>query len=236
MVDYMDLKSNSKRLNGFVNSLANVERKTYDTWTKEQQIAFWINAYNTLTLKAVVDNFPIKSSWLKSLTYPKNSIRQIPGVWDKIKFDVMGKQVTLNYIEHEILRKEFNEPKMHFALVCASIGCPPLRNEPYLAKDIEEQLDDQVRKFLADETKFQIDHKNAHIRISPIFKWFSEDFLKLYPEQKTYRGHKNPQASIIRFIDENLSENRAVGRSIDSKTYKITYLDYSWLLNEQKNE
>ncbi len=236
MVDYKSLKSNSAKLDDFVNSLAVVEKKAYKIWTRDQQLAFWINAYNAFTLKAIVDNHPIKSSWLKSLNFPKNSIRQIPGVWDKIKFNVMDKQITLTHIEHEILRKEFDEPRIHFAIVCASIGCPVLRKEPYLAKKLNEQLKDQTQIFLIDKNKFHIDHENARVSISPIFKWFSQDFVKLYPEQKTYRGHNNPQAAIIRFIIENLSEIETYNWQGSSRAYRIFYLDYDRFSNEQRNE
>ncbi len=130
-VDYKKLKKNETKLMAFIHSLESLEPDVYRSWHKEEKIAFWINAYNALTLEAIVKNYPIKSSFFKSLRFPKNSIRQIPGVWNTMTFTVMEEEVTLDFIEHQVLRKEFQEPRIHLALVCTARGCPPLRKEPY---------------------------------------------------------------------------------------------------------
>jgi len=115
MVNYKQLKADSKNLDAFVAEMADLTAGIYEKWSKVDKIAFWLNAYNACTLKAIIDNYPIRSSFFKSAVYPKNSIRQIPGVWDKLKFNVMGKSLTLKHIEHNILRKEFDEPRIHTA-------------------------------------------------------------------------------------------------------------------------
>ena len=143
-------------LDEFVTAFGRLDEKVYEKWDEKAKIAFWLNAYNAFTLKAIIDNYPIKSSFFRSRVYPKNSIRQIPGVWDKIPFTVMGQDLTLEHIEHKILREGFDEPRIHMALVCAAIGCPPLRNEPYLGEELDDQLDDQTRRFLANQEKFKI--------------------------------------------------------------------------------
>jgi len=180
MVNYKALKAEPQQLEAFLYALGVLDPHVYEEWKSEQKIAFWINAYNACTLKAIVDHYPIKPNWRLSLIYPKNSIRQIPGVWDKLKFIVMGKPITLNGMEHEILRKQFNEPRMHMALVCAAIGCPPLRNESYVGERLDGQLDDQARRFLRDPQKLRIDPSKGALHMSPIFKWFGADFLKKY--------------------------------------------------------
>ena len=149
MVNYAELKSHSEKLDSFLSSLAGLNRKAYDGWAEPAKIAFWLNAYNACTLQAIIDHYPIQSSFLTSLRYPKNSIRQISGVWDELQFSVMGQPMTLDGIEHGVLRKEFHEPRIHMALVCAAMGCPPLRNEPYTGDRLGAQLDDQARRFLS---------------------------------------------------------------------------------------
>jgi len=117
MVNYKALKDSPRDLEGYLTALAGVSEEDYSQWEEAQQIAFWINAYNGLTLKSIIDNYPIKSSFFKSLNNPKNSIRQISGVWDKKTHQVMGKKLSLNHIEHEILRVRFEEPRIHVATI-----------------------------------------------------------------------------------------------------------------------
>src|SRR3990172_4988462 len=109
-------------LRTYIDDRGMVDYKNLQQGRDKKRIAFWINSYNALTLEAILNHYPIRPSVLKSLVYPQNSIRQIPGVWDELQFSVVGRAVTLNQIEHEFLRKEFNEPRIHFALVCASKG------------------------------------------------------------------------------------------------------------------
>ena len=113
LVHYRGLKSDSTSLDAFTVTLETLDPKIYDQWTDKEKSAFWLNAYNALTLKAIVTHYPIQPTFLASLRFPKNSIRQIPGVWDQLRFGVMGRQLTLDDIEHEILRKQFNEPRIH---------------------------------------------------------------------------------------------------------------------------
>jgi len=113
MVNYKELKSNREKLDSFLFSVGRLNTESYEKWSDKKKIAFWLNIYNGLTLKAIIDNYPIKSSFFKARLYPKNSIRQISGVWDKLKFNVMGQNMTLDEIEHKTLRKNFDEPRIH---------------------------------------------------------------------------------------------------------------------------
>ena len=231
MVNYKELKANPKELDAFVTAMSQLNPDCFAKWSEKEKIAFWLNAYNSLTLKVIIDNYPIKSSFFKSKVYPKNSIRQISGVWDKKKFNVMGQKLTIGHIEHEILRKDFNEPRIHVAMVCAAMGCPPLRNEPYLAEKLDLQLDDQSREFLSDPKKFKV--ANNTIYLSPILKWFVEDFLKTYGDDDSFAGYKGQQAAVLRFIAKYLREDEK-GLLKDKERQKIKYLKYDWSLNEQQ--
>lgn len=232
MVAYSKLQSSRQKLDLFTDAMAYLDPDIYQKWTANEKLAFWLNAYNALTLKVIIDNYPIKSSFFKSMAFPKNSIRQIGGVWDKIKFAVMGKTVTLGHIEHEILRKDFSEPKIHMAMVCAAMGCPPLRNEPFVAERIDEQLDDQAKKFLATKIRFRFDSSKAIVYLSPIFKWFGEDFTKAVKDKDSSRYSRIDRA-VLDFVKKYSGPDQPFLWPSERK-YAIKYLDYDWSLNEQK--
>ncbi|MFH0822177.1 MAG: DUF547 domain-containing protein [Pseudomonadota bacterium] len=231
MVDYQGLKAHRKPLDDFIASLSRLAPKIYEGWTDKAKPAFWINAYNALTLKAIIDHYPIEASLVKSFLYPKNSIRQIPGVWDKLTFTVMGKDMTLDGIEHNVLRPTFNEPRIHVALVCAAMGCPPLRNEPYTGGKLDAQLDDQATTFLKQKAKFRVDRNAGKVLVSPIFDWFGQDFVKNYATEKVDSRRSEKDTAIIEFI------RRYAGPADQTYLSKgglsIEYLKYDWSLNEK---
>ena len=233
MVNYGKLKARRRQLDAFVSSLGKLSRETYETWNEKQKITFWLNAYNGLTLKVIIDNYPIKSSWLKSRIWPKNSIRQISGVWDEITFDVMGRKLTLGHIEHKILREKFDEPRIHAALVCAAMGCPPLRREPYTGDKLDEQLDDQTRQFLSNPAKFKIDSNKDTLHLSEIFKWFGKDFVNKYGPERNIGRHGKETSAVLNFIAQYLDDFQK--KYVLSGNVKIKYIDYDWSLNEQSN-
>lgn len=232
MVNYRKLKAEPQKLLAFVTELQNLDRKDFDKWDDNEKIAFWLNVYNALTLKAIIDNYPIKSSFFRSRIYPKNSIRQIAGVWDKIDFTVMGQKLTLGHIEHKILRVQFDEPRIHMAMVCAAMGCPPLRNEPYTGNKLQEQLDDQTRRFLANSTKFKIERADERIYLSPIFKWFASDFIKKHGPKKNFGRHNKDESAVLNFIASYFG--KAQKDYVLTGKFKIKYLKYDWSLNEKQ--
>ncbi|OGW87484.1 MAG: hypothetical protein A3A81_03885 [Omnitrophica bacterium RIFCSPLOWO2_01_FULL_45_10b] len=216
-VNYSELKANQVALLDAYQEMGKVTKAEYESWTKNQKIAFWLNAYNVGAILSVVQFYPLKKglSW-KALAFPENSIQQIPDVWDRPVFVMLGEKTSLGGIEHEILRKQFKEPRIHFALVCASIGCPVLREEPYSAELLDQQLDDQVRQFLTTPEKFRYDKTKNILYLSPIFKWFRKDF-----EQT---------GGIVQFIKKYVPESIVGAISGNSK---IEWLSYDWSLNER---
>jgi hypothetical protein len=232
LVDYQALRANRQGLDAFATALGTLPPAVYSNWNRKDQIAFWINAYNALTLEAIVDHYPIQASLLKSAVFPRNSIRQIPGVWTELRFEVVGKQVTLDHIEHQNPREQFNEPRIHMALVCAGKGCPPLRNEPYTGDRLDEQFSDQARKFLAQPDKFRIDRSTGQVYLSPIFDWFGGDFVETYGAgEKPKSGRSVEEKAVLNFIATHLQpKDRDYLATAD---YRVFYLDYDWSLNEQ---
>ncbi|MFZ1029271.1 MAG: DUF547 domain-containing protein [Limnoraphis robusta] len=217
-VNYKALKENRQNLDKFNASLATLSPQSFENWTEKEKIAFWINAYNSLTLLAIIENYPTKS------------IRDIPGVWTKLQFNVMGKEVTLDEIEHKILRVQFNEPRIHMGLVCASIGCPLLLQEPYTGDKLDEQLDEQTRKFIALNQNFKIDKQNNQVYLSSIFKWFGEDFIPSFKAQEKFTGSDKERA-VLNFVSQYLNESEQ--KYLINGKYQIKYLDYDWSLNDK---
>jgi len=227
LVDYAGLRAQEWGLDDFVTFLETVDPGAYDRWSQKDQIAFWINAYNGLTLKAIIDHYPIDPP-TPNLSYPKNSIRQIKGVWDLSRVNVMGQQMTLGYIETKILRRDFHEPRIHMALVCAALSCPKLRREPYEGARLDAQLDDQARTFLSDPRNLRIDHAGNRVRASEIFKWYADDFLPAPAKPDT--GDRERRA-LAAFASKYVSdEDRAF---LAGTEYRIEYVTYDWTLNEQ---
>lgn len=210
--NYATLKETPQSLNKYLEKLSSITNEQFNTWSDKQKMSFWINAYNAFTVKLILDNYPVKS------------IKDIGGFfsspWKKEFFHLFGVKFYLDKIEHEILRKRFNEPRIHFAVNCASIGCPSLRDEAFVAEKLESQLEEQTRLFLKDTSRNSVSHDKKTITISKIFKWFKEDF-----------GDKDE--NIIKFIFPYMKSD---DDNLDFwKKYNLEYSEYNWDLNEVKN-
>jgi hypothetical protein len=202
-VNYEGFKKDQSQLNAYLDLL----RKGHpnkENWSREERLAYWINAYNAFTVDLIVRNYPCKT--IKDLG---GAIYKVNTPWDIRFITIQGITYDLNNIEHDILRKEFDEPRIHFAINCASVSCPVLRNEAYSAEKINSQLDSAAKTFINDPSRNKISTDSAEL--SKIFTWFKGDFTK-----------KETLASFI---------NRYSNTKISEKT-QINYLDYNWLLNE----
>lgn len=232
MVNYRELQANRESLDEFVESLGAIAQAEYETWSAEEQLALWINAYNAITLKYVIDHYPIKRGFsVSAVIYPKNSIRQIPGVWKKLTSDVVGEAYTLNAIEHEILRARYSEPRIHVSIVCASISCPPLRNEAFRAEKLEKQLSDQSRKFFAIEGNFRYDASTNRVYLSSILNWFGEDFVAGYTPDEGFGTHGKVKRAVLNYVSQYVDVENA--ERLRTRDYAVSYTDYDWSLNEQ---
>jgi len=219
LVDYPALQVNPQGLKDFVAQLRSVSPDTYAAWSENEKIAFLINVYNAITLESIINQNPLKGS-----------IKDIFGVWNFNKHTVMERSLTLDNIEHDILRKDFQEPRIHAALVCAAISCPPLRQEPYTGEKLDEQLDDQVRKWLSSPTGLQIDRTQNRVAISSIFDWFGKDWQTKYAIEGTFTGSAK-ERSALNFISNYV--NPEDKEYLEQGNYKLNYLNYDWSLNRQ---
>jgi hypothetical protein len=197
-------------LEAYLEELSATCALNYEKWSRNERLAFWINAYNAYTVKLIVDHYPIQSI---------RKIGFLPGAAFRRRFVPMlglkGEIISLNDIEHGTLRADFREPRIHFALVCASVGCPVLNNEAYRAKDLDRQLDEQARLFLSDTSKNRFDPATNTLHLSPIFDWFRADFTAV-------------AGTIVAYVARYLNDPR-----ISNPDVKIKYTDYDWSLNDQ---
>lgn len=203
-VDYQGFIKDSLSLNAYLKLLE--ENAPNKSWTTNEQKAYWINAYNAYTIQLIIRYYPLRS--IKDI----GSSIQIPFVntpWD-LKFIRIGDHTyDLNNIEHDILRENFDDPRIHFAIVCASRSCPKLLDTAYEAAKLDQQLDQQTKAFLKDKSRNIISYDEASV--SKIFDWFEDDFTR--------------KGSLIDFLNK-YSEVRIDGNA------KLSYLPYDWSLNE----
>lgn len=211
-VRYGNIKSNSSDLDAYLKEVESVSQAEFDSWNEKQQIAFLINAYNALTIELILTKYPD----LKSI---KDLGGFFSGPW-KIKFfKLFGEQQHLDHIEHGLLRVDYTEPRIHFALVCASIGCPALQPFAYQAEMLDQQLNAVMKAFLRDQERNYVDQSKKILYLSSIFKWFEEDFTKV----------KN---SVEAFVAPWMTDDPALRDLIQNKKLKRKYLDYDWSLNK----
>ena len=219
LVDYEKLQIDRRPLDAYNASIQLASQATYDSWSEPDQIAFLINAYNSLTLSSIIDESPIK-----------DSIKDIVGVWRFKRHGLLQGEQTLNNIEHDILRADFDEPRIHAALVCAAISCPYLRQEPFTGENLDAQLDDQVRIFISRKEAFEIDRENGVVKLAAIFDGFADDWVPSYAPSEGFAGKDNERA-VLNFISTHLSEEDS--NYLKEGNYTVKYSDYDWSLNRQ---
>ncbi len=212
-VNYKAIKANPVIFEAYLSSLSAVTDAEFLTFTENQKLAFLINGYNAFTVKLIVDNYPVKS------------IRDLGSVfssaWKKKFFKLFGLDRNLDNVEHDMIRKSFNEPRIHFAVVCASVGCPALRVEAYQASRLEAQLESAAHDFLSDTTRNRFLSDSKKLEISSIFKWYGDDFVKKF-------------GSLEAFLADRFTTNESDRILIRARKVPVRFLDYDWSLNELK--
>jgi hypothetical protein len=193
-VNYKMLKADQTALNAYLNTLA--AETPQSTWSRAEKMAYWINAYNAFTVKLIIDHYPL------------TKITNLDGgkPWDVKRIDLGGKKYSLNQIENEIIRPQFKDPRIHFALNCAAKSCPPLYNRAFTAANLEKALTERTRRFLADPNANTLGVER--VSVSKIFEWYAADFGKL-PE------------FLSKYSNVAVQANAAVD-----------YREYDWRLNE----
>lgn len=220
MVNYASLvvaeDSAKSVLRPYLKSLAEVEQDDFEEWEISDQLAFMVNLYNAATLQLIVENYPVDS--IKEIGWWGHN------AWKKKIISLFGRYISLDMLEHDIIRAQFQEPGIHFALVCAAKGCPELRSEAYVGARLVEQFDQQSRIFLADPSKNRFDDKNGKIYLSHIFRWYGEDFAK-------------NDVELLAVLQEYWPEKvQAQLRQHNFKAIDVNYTHYDWSLNEMADQ
>ncbi len=230
MVDYKKLRPKRLELIQVLREFDQLDPKEYDSWPETEKISFWINAYNLCMLKVVINNYPIKASRYMTLFYPANSIRQISKPWSNYEFGIMQVKYTLREIDRQILSRQFDEPRVFFALSYASMDSPPLRNEPYTGPKLDKQLDEQVRNFIKNTRGFKIDREEKEIYLSVLFKWYSRVLARKFSTNKKFTDRQPDIRTALNFISNYIS--RTDRDYLERKVYSVKYIKYDWALNE----
>jgi len=208
-VKYKEALKKKNDMDPLVQTIEKMERAKYDSLPEKERLAFLINSYNILTVKWILDHYPVKS--IKDT----GSFLQSP--WKKKFFKLFGEDENLDGIEHEKIRKDFNEPRIHFAVVCASKGCPALKGVPYLASDLDKQLEESLKAFLQDGARNRYDTKENTLYLSKIFNWYGDDF-------------KKASGTVQNFVAPRMGKTPEEVEKI--KNAKVEFLEYDWDLNE----
>jgi len=221
-VDYGGFAKDRAALKAVLSDYERVTRAEFDGWSKPQQQAFLINAYNAFTVEKILRRYPDIRSIRDYGTIFGNP-------WKDKFFTLFGQPAYLDQIEHEILRKEgaYDEPRVHVAVVCASIGCPMLRNEPFVAEKLDAQLEDAMRRFLSDRTRNRFNPQSRRLEVSRIFDWYGKDF------ERGHRGYTSVKAALARYADllADKPEDRA---AIREQKADVAFLEYDWALNDAR--
>jgi hypothetical protein len=220
-VRYTGMAQERPALKQYLDSLSKASEAEFKAWTKPQQMAFLINAYNAFTVEKILTRYPnIKSIW----DFGKIFGNPFKGEF----FTLLGRKLSLDGIEHETLRKNYQEPRVHYAVNCASVGCPMLREEAYVAERLEAQLEEQARRFLSDRSRNRYNAASGRLEVSEIFKWFREDW------EGGYQGIRSREQYFARYA-KLLADNPEHQKRIAEGKAPLAHLDYDWSLNDSRS-
>ena len=221
-VSYAGFSKDHAALKAYLDAVSAVPEATYMSWNKNQQLAFLINAYNAFTIELILTKYP-----------NLKSIRDIGGTfskpWSLKFFNLFGKETNLDNIEHDMIRAEgaFSDPRIHVAVVCASIGCPMLRNEVFTGDKIDAQLDDAMSRFFSDRSRNRYNAESKKLEVTKLLDWYKKDFTK------GYKGFSSVESVLGKYADK-LADDPAARVEIKAGKVAITHLDYDWNLNDKK--
>jgi len=210
------------RLASFLKKVSAVSAEEVSDWTRDQQIAFFVNAYNALTLQTVIEAPGV------------SSIREIkPDPWQNDRWQVAGRKVSLNYLEHTRLRRQLREARVHFVLVCAARGCPKLPRRALRAEKLSEQLDSYARVFVRDTMRNRIDRNGRKLYLSKLFHWYGDDFEApvapgIPPALAAVTGK---EGAVVRYLYPLLKQ--ADQAFLEDGKFEVIYSEYDWSLNRR---
>ena len=228
LVYYHALKVERAKFDRYVTALGEVSADTLKSWPPDRQLAYWINAYNAFVLRTVIDGYPIRG---KAPEYPSNSIRQIPGAFERRQFRAGGRMLTLDAIERDVIG-EFNDARALLALGRGAIGGPRLKSEAYTAARLDAQLQKMVSELVDNRELVFVDSANDRVSVNPIFSWRETLFTRSLAERapQVYATRSPIERSVMALIDPLLVPNEA--EFVRKNTFRMAFHDFDWKLND----
>ena len=219
-VDYFGMQRDEKQLQGYLDELAGVSPDGFNGWQKPRQLAFLINAYNAFTVKLILSSYPGLGS-IKDL----GSFFSSP--WSKHNFPLLGAQRSLDEIDHEMIRASgvYDDPRIHAAVVCASIGCPGFRDEAFVAANLDRQLEGSLRRFLSDRSRNRYGARRDRLQVSKVLDWYEDDFSAGFRNRESLAEFLGDYAELL--ADDDMHRQRIAAGQVS-----IEFLDYDWALND----
>lgn len=219
-LDYGAMLAERAELRGYLDELSAVSAREFEIWDRSQRLAFLINAYNAFTVELILTRYP-----------DLDSIRDLGGLfrspWKQRFFTLLGEERHLDEIEHDMIRAPgvYDEPRIHAAVVCASIGCPMLPPRAFVAEGLEAQLDEAMARFLGHRPRNLFEATDGVLNVSRIFDWYGEDFAR------GHQGFDSLEATFARYADY-LADSPEERRRIRAGDYRLRFLEYDWALND----
>lgn len=228
LVYYLALRNERPKFDRYVQSLGGVSAATLQSWSRERQLAYWINAYNAFVLRTVIDNYPIRG---KSADYPAISIRQIPGAFERRTFQAGGRAVTLDQIEKDII-PTFNDARAQLALGRGAIGSPRLKSEAFTADRLDAQLETMQSELVTRRELVFVDIANERLSVNPIFSWRADTFAKTLANRApdTYASRSPLERAVLALIDPLLVPSETA--FLRKNTFTMAFHDFDWRLND----
>jgi hypothetical protein len=228
LVYYQALRGDRGKLDRYIAALGSQATGTaYPEWTRSQQAAFWVNAYNAFVLRTVIDHYPIRG---RAKEYPAASIRQIPGAFERLAHRAAGRSVTLDEIDKVIL-PEFKDPRLHLALGRGAIGSPRLRSEAFAGPRLEAQLKSVEAECPTRSECILVDQTTNRIAVTAVVGWHESQFVATYGNSGKRFGHRSPiERAVLAFIEPSLFATER--EFLDKDQFHVTYSDFNWELND----
>jgi hypothetical protein len=228
LVYYFALKQERGKLDRYVQALGEVGADTLKAWPRERQLAYWINAYNAFVLRTVIDGYPIRG---RSKDYPVNSIRQIPGAFDKRQFRAGGRMLTLDQIEKDVIG-ELGDARALLALGRGAIGSPRLKSEAYTAEHLDAQLNTMVSELVTSRDLVFVDIPNERLSVNPLFSWREDIFTKSLAERApaVFASRSPLERAVLSLIDKAVVPHEA--EFLRKNSFRMAFHDFDWKLND----
>lgn len=228
LVYYLALRNERARFDRYVQAVGDVSAATLSSWPRERQLAYWMNAYNAFVLRTVIDHYPIRG---KAAGYPPNSIRQVPGAFERRTFRAGGRSVTLDAIETEVI-PSFNDPRALLALGRGALGSPRLKSEAYTSERLDAQLETMQSELVTRRDLVFVDTPNEQLSVNPLFSWREEAFTKPLANRAPdiYATRSPLERAVLALIDPLLVPNER--EFLRKNTFRMSFHDFDWRLND----